>query len=478
MTRPRNSASFNERTSPWLEEVSTRQLSGDVRALEDFAALVRRGPGALRADPAGLARRRRRAGPAVERLLVWGRPWLETRLGLDWPLDLLREATPPLADACGPSTAPPEPGSPAWQPFLALALLPCPGGWRRLAGLERQRPRHPAVRAFLAREQARTLAKLRAKPDERFRLEHFCQVLAPPPPGGKGVLRVFSLPWLFLADGLLTALSRRWLFFVEPPMGLVFRHAWWRRFTELPEPALFGVVDPADLAHLRGQPGARPLALCHGDFLVDEPPPPAQSPRYDLVFNSSFDELERKRHRFFLRLLASPRLAGATALMLGRDRFGRSEDIRREAAALGLSDRLTIRTGLRRRDVPPLLRQGRVGVHLSLHENGPRCLHEFLRADRPVAVSACTAGVSPALFTPQTGRRAADGDMAAVLADMLARPDGFAPRRWFLAHPLVPLASGGRGRHADPDDYRRLRPHYEDILACFRAAGVAPVHAF
>ena len=62
-------------------------------------------------------------------------------------------------------------------------------------------------------------------------------------------------------------------FFVEPPMGIVFRHAWWRVFTELDEPCIFGLGGEEDLNFVALQANTKVIQLAHGDFLPDVAPP-------------------------------------------------------------------------------------------------------------------------------------------------------------------------------------------------------------
>ena len=86
-------------------------------------------------------------------------------------------------------------------------------------------------------------------------LLHFCQILKKPcVPDEKGVLRIFSLPYLFAKPGLMKALNYLYFLYVEPPWGVLFRQAWLRPFVTLDDPTLFGLGGEEDSAFLRSQP--------------------------------------------------------------------------------------------------------------------------------------------------------------------------------------------------------------------------------
>ena len=285
---------------------------------------------------------------------------------------------------------------------LFLALLPFRGQWRRLLEVQREMPVHPEIRALVARETRRAAAKLAEKAQKRYKLRHFLQVLKKPQlPAAKGILRIFSLPYLFLHPGLLEKLARQYLLYVEPPWGVVFRHTWLRVFAATAAPCLFGLGGPEDRDFLEGQAGIQTTPLCHGDFLDDTPPDPAPAaPAYDLVFNASFDEMPRKRHAFLLGLLQQPELRNVTALFIGR---GSDANVRRAAAmirAAGLAGRVSLQANLLRREVPAALQSARLGVQVSLHENGCRSVYEYFRADLPCVAASAMAGMDPAIFTP------------------------------------------------------------------------------
>lgn len=441
------------------------------------------------------ARRRTEARRAWIDLLVWDRPLLEAERGLDWPYAALALRRAGLEEAAGAS-------DPAIrrQARRTLAFLPFPGGWKWTRRVVGEMENDPEVRAFVADEDRRIREKIAKKDQKRFQLRHFCQVLKSPGPGREsGVLRIFSLPYAFAHRDLLTALSREYLLYVEPPWGVLARHAWLRAFCDLESPVLFGLAGAEDRDFVATQPGLAVTALCHGDFLEDVPLPPPEEPEFDLIFNATFDDMPRKRHAFFLDLLCDSRLREVRALCIGRGEEGRVDEFKAMVRERGLANRVTVRANLPRREVPALLARSRVGVQVSLHENGPRAIYEFLRSDLPVVLSACTAGVDFETFQPPAGRVVPDAALPAAIREALDHRDRFHPAAAFRertgserasqrlnedlhilseshgrpwTRDIVPLGSSGASRYTRPGDLARFRPDFEKLLTLFRENGM------
>ena len=431
---------------------------------------------------------------ALFRVLLDDRPRLEAAQGLAWPYAALRRSRPFLAEiaACDASARD------RLQAMLFLALLPFPGQWRVLKDLASREVPPPEIEALLAEERRKTDAKLAMKRQKSYKLRHFCQVLkAPRLPGEKGVLRIFSLPYLFYSvPGLLKRLGERHLIYLEPPWGVLARHAWLRVYADLKDPCLVGAGGAEDRRFLETQEGVVPVPLAHGDYLEEEEPlPPPGEKRYDLVFNGLYDDLPRKRHETVLQLLMRPELSGVTALFLGRGEPSNVIAFRGKVDALGLGPRVTVLDNLPRREVPGYLARCRMGIQISLHENVCRSIYEFFRADIPCLVSSAMAGFNFDHITPETGVLAADNALAGAILHMLGHLDRFAPRRWFLRHSgsrnssrrlaesirevavrqgyawreeIVPMGSSGANRYVDPADYHRFLPEFDALLGIFR----------
>ena len=262
---------------------------------------------------------------------------------------------------------------------------------------------------------------------------------------------------------------------------------------------LFGLAGAEDRAFLATQPGISVTALCHGDFLEDEPVPPRESPTFDLVFNATFDDMPRKRHDFFLTLLSDSRLRDVRALCIGRGEPDRVREFQEKVRARGLSERVAVRANLPRREVPEWLARCRAGIQVSLHENGPRAIYEFLRSDLPVVLSSCTAGVDFETFKPPAGRVAPDAELVDAIREALDEPDRFQPAETFRkrtgsetasemlnselrelseshglkwTRDIVPLGSSGASRYVRNEDLERFRPDFEKLLTLFREKGM------
>ena len=198
-----------------------------------------------------LAAMRQAVRQALFRVLLDDRPRLEAAQGLAWPYAALRRSRPFLAEiaACDASARD------RLQALLFLALLPFPGQWRVLKDLASREAPPPEIEALLAEERRKIEAKLAMKRQKSYKLRHFCQVLkAPRLPGEKGVLRIFSLPYLFYSvPGLLKRLGGRYLIYLEPPWGVLARHAWLRVFADLEDPCLVGAGGAEDRRFLETQ---------------------------------------------------------------------------------------------------------------------------------------------------------------------------------------------------------------------------------
>ncbi|MCK5418146.1 MAG: hypothetical protein KAI93_06560, partial [Desulfobacterales bacterium] len=144
----------------------------------------------------------------------------------------------------------------------------------------------------------------------------------------------------------------------------------------------------------------------------------------------------------------------------------------------------------------------KIGVQISLHENGCRSIYEFLRSNLPCVISTSMAGVNPAIINAQTGIAAADRGLARAISKALEQREKFAPRDWFLTHSgslnssrmlndqlkaiflergylwredIVPLASSGANRYADNLHYARFRPEFEELLKIFQQESYLPM---
>ena len=468
-----------------------------VDALRAFFSAVDSGSLFASNDPAALRAVREKVSFALERLLVWERPELEAGEGLAWPYEGFRSRYDVfLSHAESREASPGLSHFTRMQARLFLALLPFPMQWRRLLELETRFPDEPEVRDFLLREKRNIDNKLADKGEKKYKLRHFCQVLKSyESPASKGVLRIFSLPYLFIGRDLLARISSRYILYIEPPMGIVFRHAWHRHFTAMPDPPLFGLGGEEDRAFVSAQFNAETTPLCHGDYLEDFPDKvaPIAPKRFDVVFNASFDDAPRKRHETMLDLLQHPRLSGATALFLGRGSESNVASFRRRVHESGLSNRITSLVNLPRLEIPQLLAQCRMGVHLSLYENGCRAIYEFFRSGLPCVISSSMAGMNLDLFNPLTGMAVPDRELPSAISSVLSNTSAFQPRRWFtmqsgsfhstrglcevlealfqrhgyvMDRDIAHLGSSGASRYANPDDIDSFHLDFKWLLSC------------
>ncbi len=451
-------------------------------------------------DAAYFRRLRDEICDALIQLLVWQRPFLEAEKGLDWPYAGFRKRISFFEKPAREDTDP----FVQKQACLFLARLPFPRQWQWLARAQKNFASDPEIKALLKLETQRIEEKLNKKKQKQYMLRHFCQILKKPRlPEEKGILRIFSLPYLFVNPELLKALNRLYFLYVEPPWGVVFRHAWLRPFADLADPTLFGLNGEEDAAFLRGQPGILTTSLAHADFLEDVPAPDVEEEkRFDLIFNATFDDMPRKRHAYMLELLQHPLLNQTTALFIGRGDRRNVDVFKRQLQATGLSSRVTVKENLLRQDVPAHLARCKVGVQISLHENGCRSIYEFLRSDLPCVISTSMAGVNPAIINAQTGIAAPDRDLARAVSTALQQREIFTPRSWFLAHSgstncsrmlndqlkaiflgrgylwqedIMPLGSSGANRYVDKAHYERLRPEFGELLKIFHEQDHLPI---
>jgi hypothetical protein len=438
---------------------------------------------------------------ALHRLLVWERPWLEVQRGILWPYQELAQRYrrfQRLAEDIA------DPGR-QQQAALFLALLPFPRQWRWLLRVEQQFGATLELRAFQTAEMLSVADKIDQKPQKSYKLRHFCQVLK----GSrgireKGILRIFSIPYLLVAlhPQVLSRISERYVIFAEPPMGIVYRHTWWRHFAALADPCVLGIGSLEDRLFLQQQASVEVVPLAHGDFLDDrEPEKPGVSKDYDIAFNATFDDMPRKRHELMLELLRHPLLCKARVLFLGRGSEANVAALERRLRRWEVEDRVTIVANVRREEVPRYLAKCRMGVHLSLYENACRSIYEYFREDLPCVISSSMAGMNPEIFNDQTGMAVRDAELPQAIAFTLRHRERFAPRRWFVEHSgsrhssrrlnevfrtlfarwgykwhedIVPLSSSGANRYAEAADYQYFRDDFTWLLDCLRQAAAIP----
>ncbi len=492
-----------------------------LNLLETFEEALETGALWVGKTPAEHRSLRRNLWQALDALTVRHRPRLEAGPGLDFPYAWMRRTSLFLTSCAAEDPNP----SVREQARLYLTLLPYSGQWRRLeacrmAAFGQREPSTGApvlrangsgsaqsfeldaeITAFFQKERQKLHRKLREKSDRIFKVRHFIQVLKKPKKDGeKGVLRLFSLPYLLTDKELLSRISRRFIFFVEPPMGVVWRHSWWRLFCGLHDPCLFGVGGPEDAAFLKTQGGAVPIPLAHGDFLEDLNPVLEDGPKhFDIVFNATFDDMERKRHGLMLDLLNRPELSKKTALFVGRGSPDNVALFQKEIEIRSLKSRVVVAANVRRADIPGLLARCRLGVHLSLYENACRAVMEYFRSNLPCVVSSSMAGMRPEIFNEETGAAVPDARLAETIAEALENIPFHAPRRWFVresgsrvssarlnalvkgfflergmpwTEDMVRLTSSGASRYASADDEARFRD--EHVWVAELLQGVMP----
>ena len=488
-----NSA-FSEQGTGTREEIVT-SFKRSLRILESFFAMVDSGEIFHSQDMGSCRNVRKDLRSSLVHLLVWQRPRLEALKGIHWPYLQLRKRYSFFRDSAEESSNNFE----RKQALLFLALLPFPEQWKWLLKAEQLFCNDPEIEAFLAKERCEVLRKIEKKPQRTYKLRHFCQVLKKPGLNTKGVLRIFSLPYLFVFQTqLLKRLSKRHVLYVEPPMGVVFRHAWWRYFSELEDPCIMGVGSQEDRSFFETQHGVVVVPLAHGDYMDDlEWQASAHGELdkdYDIVFNATFDDMPRKRHNEMLNLLHHPLLRNTRALFLGRGEESHVSEFTRRVNESGLASRVAIKANLLRAEIPAQIASCRMGVHLSLYENACRSIYEFIRSDLPCVIPSSMGGMNPAIFNGDTGMAVLEKDLPKAIAFTLEKRQQFRPRQWFINNSgsdnsssklnsllkgfftewgydwredIVPLGSSGASRYVQASDYQKFQSEFEWILEAF-----------
>jgi hypothetical protein len=472
-----------------------------IAVVEDFLSLVDSGKFFTMANESHFRAIREKTATALNRLLVWERPELEAIKGIDWPYTELRKRYNAFLD---PAESNGETDPIGKQAQLFLAFLPFPMQWSWMLRVEERFWSEPEVKDFLAFEAENIRGKIAEKPQKTFKMRHFCQVLKRfESPEAKGVLRIFSLPYLFADRTVLSRISRRYMLYVEPPMGAIFRHLWQRYFSTAEDPVLFGLASDEDASFAARQPNVETTPLAHGDFLEDIEWTDSGKPReYDIVFNSTFDDMLRKRHELMLRLLHHPLLSRARALFLGRGLEDNVDRFRAMVRQFGLEERVVVRANLQRSKVPFELDKCKMGVHLSLYESGCRAIYEFFRSNLPCVIASSMAGMNLRIFNPETGMAVQDDQLPEAISFVLANKDSFEPRRWFVTRSgsanstprlnetlkalflkrgyswnddITPLGSSGASRYVSDIDRQRFKADFIWLLNCFESFGHSQV---
>lgn len=470
-----------------------------IATIDTFFSLIDSGNLFTASDPLFHRKLRSDVLSALSYLLYWGRHILEETRGLSWPYDGLQKRYRILNELAEGEKS----SSLQRQALFFLALLPFPRQWSNLFKVEELYRDDVEIRAFLSEEKQKVADRLQKKVQKVYKLRHFCQVLkAPGKENEKGVLRIFALPYLMANYRLFRQLNRRYILYVEPPWGVVFRHTWLRNLSAAEDASVFGVGTAEDIVFLNSQPQMVPTPLAHGDYLSENDAVVLDQPKeYDLVFNSTYDDMPRKRHELMLELLQHQLLMDKKALFLGRGRKKNVEHFKSLVRRAGLESRVTAMVNLLRQDVPGQLGRCKMGVHLSLNENGCRSLYEYFRSDLPCVISSSMPGTHLDIFNAQTGMAVTDSELPEAILFVLNHLDRFAPRRWFLKNSgssktsqklnqflkqlfkklgyqwqadIVPLLSGGPNRYANPSDYERFREEFWWIFNCLKNVGNIP----
>jgi hypothetical protein len=209
-----------------------------IATIDTFFSFIDSGELFTTSDPLFYRKLRSDVLSALSHLLYWGRHILEETRGLSWPYDglqkryhILRE----LAEGEKNSFL-------QRQALFFLALLPFPKQWSNLFTVEELYGDDAEIKAFLSEEKQKVSDRLQKKVQKVYKLRHFCQVLkAPGKENEKGVLRIFALPYLMANYRLFRQLNRRYILYVEPPWGVVFRHTWLRNLCTAEDASVFGV---------------------------------------------------------------------------------------------------------------------------------------------------------------------------------------------------------------------------------------------
>jgi hypothetical protein len=486
---------------PNLEYHNADPAERSIAVVEDFLSLVDTGRLFTATNETHFRAIREKTAAALNRLLVWERPELEATKGIAWPYTELRKRYDAFRD---PAESNGETDPIGRQAQLFLAFLPFPMQWIWMLRVEERFGSEPEVKDFLAFEAEKIRGKIAEKPQKTYKMRHFCQVLKRfESPEAKGVLRIFSLPYLFADRRILSQISHRYVLYVEPPMGVIFRHHWLRYFSTPEDPVLFGLASDEDASFAARQPNVETTPLAHGDFLEDlEWTDPGKPREYDIVFNSTFDDMPRKRHELMLRLLHHPLLSRTRALFLGRGLEVNVDGFRAMVRQFGLEERVAVRANLQRSKIPFELDKCKIGVHLSLYESGCRAIYEFFRSNLPCVIASSMAGMNLRIFNPDTGMAVRDDQLPEAISFVLANRDSFEPRRWFVSRSgsanstlslnqtlkalflkrgyswhedIAPLGSSGADRYVSDNDRQRFKTDFTWLLNCFESLGYAQV---
>ena len=478
------------------------QESGEkqVAMLEDFFSRIESGTLFRAKDSKDLEDLRDALQDAVIQLLDFKRPYLEAEKGILWPYKALRNCKSFFEESIQNNSS----SFLKEQALLFLARLPFPGQWKNLIEAEETLPHRSEIKNLHRFETDIIQQKIEQRAQKTYRIRRFCQILKRPRlPAEKGILRIFSLLYLFTDKRLLEQLTRHYVLYVEPTAGVMYRHTWLRTFSRLSDPCIFGVAGKEDTEYINSQPGIITTELAHADFLQDDITVNADSEKqFDLVFIGTFDEMRRKRHLRMLNLLLHPKLSHATALIIGQGSEANIRKFNENVHHYGLSDRVTVLSNRPRKEIPDYLARCRIAIHLALHENGCRCIYEYFRSDVPCVISSYTAGVNFKIFNPRTGMAVPDGDLPEAICHVLENRKAFSPRRWFLSHSgsvnasnrlnqlfkklfsdwgyewtedIVPLGSGGANRYVEASHYERFRPDFHMLFDIFTRKARFPV---
>ena len=468
--------------------------------LEDFFSRIESGTLFQSQNQKDLRKLRDALQGAFIQLLDDKRPYLEAEKGILWPYETLRKCKSFFEERI-------QNNSPSFlkeQALLFLARLPFPGQWKYLIEAKETLPHGSEIKNLHRFETDIIQKKIEQRAQKTYRIRRFCQILKQPHlPAEKGILRIFSLLYLFIDKGLLEQLTRHYVLYVEPTAGVMYRHTWLRAFSRLPDPCIFGVAGNEDTEYINSQPGIITTELAHADFLEDDVTIDLNCEKqFDIVFIGTFDEMRRKRHLRMLNLLLHPKLSHATALIIGQGNKANIRMFNETVQHYGLSDRVTVLANRPRKEIPDYLARCRIAVHLALHENGCRCIYEYFRSDVPCVISSYTAGVNFKIFNPETGMAVPDTDLPEAICHALENRTAFSPRHWFLSHSgsvngsarlnrqfkkffsdrgydwtkdIVPLGSGGANRYVESSHYERFRPDFQMLFDIFTRKARFPV---
>ena len=472
----------------------------EIAMLEEFFSRIESGTLFQSQSQKNLRKLRDALQGAFIQLLDDKRPYLEAEKGILWPYETLRKCKSFFEERI-------QNNSPSFlkeQALLFLARLPFPGQWKYLIEAKETLPHGSEIKNLHRFETDIIQKKIEQRAQKTYRIRRFCQILKQPHlPAEKGILRIFSLLYLFIDKGLLEQLTRHYVLYVEPTAGVMYRHTWLRAFSRLPDPCIFGVAGNEDTEYINSQPGIITTELAHADFLEDDVTIDLNCEKqFDIVFIGTFDEMRRKRHLRMLNLLLHPKLSHATALIIGQGNKANIRMFNETVQHYGLSDRVTVLANRPRKEIPDYLARCRIAVHLALHENGCRCIYEYFRSDVPCVISSYTAGVNFKIFNPETGMAVPDTDLPEAICHALENRTAFSPRHWFLSHSgsvngsarlnrqfkkffsdrgydwtedIVPLGSGGANRYVESSHYERFRPDFQMLFDIFTRKARFPV---